>query len=106
MHLDRGPELRRHRRIFDKPVELPDQLAGLRWPMYQDEICPFKPPWPSTEHAEAMRRESARRLPNEGLGPLAKQWTLDLQAWYFKLEKFFGFDHSDLAINVYNSCNR
>ena len=106
MHLDRGPELRRHRRIFDNPVELLEQPGGLYWPMYRDEICPFKPPWPSPAHAEAMRLESARRLPNEDLGPLAKQWTIDLQAWYFKLQEFFGFDHSDLAKNIRNSRHR
>ena len=71
-----------------------------------DEVCPYKPPWPSPEKMEAMRIESAFRLPHEGLGPLATQWTIDLQTWYFNLQKFYGFDPTDLAGNVYRSRHR
>ena len=39
-------------------------------------------------------------------GPLATQWTIDLQAWYFKLQKYFGFNPSDLAGNVVKSQDR
>ena len=40
------------------------------------------------------------------LGPLATKWNLDLKAWYFDIQKFFGFNPHDLASNVYNSRHR
>ena len=106
MHLDRGPALRTHAKIFEPSVELLVEPGGLQWPMDDGEECPFAPPWPSKEHAEAMRLESAHRLPQEELGPLAKQWTADLQTWYFNLQRHFKFDPSDLASNVYRSRER
>ena len=105
-HLRRGPDLRRHKRMFDEPVELVQQPGGLTWPMDDEEECPFDPPWPSKEARVAMERESSNKHPEEELGPLAKQWTIDLQTWYFKLQKHFGFDPSNLAANVYNSRHR
>ena len=53
-----------------------------------------------------MERESAHLHPEEPLGPLAQQWTLDLCEWFKKLQTHFKFEPSDLASNVRRSAHR
>ena len=98
--------LRRHKRMFDKPVELLDAPGGCTWPMLTDEPCPFPPPTPTADLMQAMRDESAHLPPSEGIGPLASMWTQRLQRWYLKLQKHFGFNPADLAGNVRRSRHR
>ena len=99
-------KLRRHRRIFDKPVELLQSPGGCTWPMLSDEPCPIPPPTPSPDLMQAMHDESAHLAPSEGIGPLASLWTHRLQQWYQKLQKHFGFNPADLAGNVRRSSHR
>lgn len=98
--------LRHHRRIFDKPVELLKSSGGHEWPMLSDEQPPFPPPEPPDDLLKAMYDESAHLHPSEDLGPIAKRWTRQLQEWYLKLQKHFGFDPADLPDNVYRSRHR
>ena len=74
--------------------------------MLSDEGCPFPPPEPPERILNAMHDESAHMKPSEGLGPLASQWTMNLQHWYLKLQKHFGFNPADLVGNVRRSSRR
>ena len=80
------------------PVELPDDPS--EWPLYGDEPPPFPPPWPSRALRRKMQRESSHLHPESPLGPLAQKWVHDLQDWYKRLQKHFGFDPSDLPVNL------
>ena len=93
-------ELREHRAVFAPPVPVLDPNSVMEWPMDSYEKPPFEPPWPSAENRERMRVESSSRHPETPLGPLAQEWVDDLQAWYRRLQRHFGFDPTDLPANL------
>ena len=99
------PTSKRDRSIDNPPVPIM-QGATEKWPMDSTEPPPFPPPWPSRQQRRAMQRESSRRHPERPLGPLASFWVSQLEQWYSKLQKHFGFDPNNLAKNVRNSLPR
>ena len=96
---------KRVRRIFDKQIPIFDN-ADTMWPMDSFEKPPFPPPWPTEAARKAMKVESADTDPEGPLGPLAKQWTIDLANWYARLQKHFKFNPANLAANVRGSHKR
>ena len=91
---------KQRRTIFQDPVPIGDPGHPDTWPCYEDEPPPFPPPWPSEQSRRAMQAESAHLHPETPLGPLAKKWVQDLQAWYTRLQKHFNFDPADLPANL------